>query len=420
MPTPAPFLVDPLDDSQLLIGTCRVWRGPANGSGWSAANAISPILDSGATGISCGGDGLIRSMAALALSASSEVIYVGTYGAASNGANLPGHVLSATINTSSSAAPVWQDLTLNTVVNDTRGLNAYNFDISSVTIDTHDPTGNTVYVTVAGIKSLLEPVQVVYRSTNGGATWTSIAANLPVAPANSLAIDPQNANTVYIATDEGVYLTTQVANCAQLPSGCWAVFGSGLPGAPAVALSATSSSSSTPVLVAATYGRGIWQTPLWSAGVGLSAAAASPSSLVFPSQVFGTSSSPMTVTLNNTGSLALTTTSISVSGDFGETDNCVNVPVAVGASCAIQVTFTPQATGPLSGEMTIFANVYGGQLTIDLTGTGATGRCSKPDASLRPVRPGGSGDYVVAAASIGDQQQRGSGSHQQRLHHAAV
>ena len=29
MPTPAPFLVDPLDPTQLLIGTCRVWRGPA-------------------------------------------------------------------------------------------------------------------------------------------------------------------------------------------------------------------------------------------------------------------------------------------------------------------------------------------------------------------------------------------------------
>ena len=96
-----------------------------------------------------------------------------------------------------------------------------------------------------------------------------------------------------------------------------------------------------------------------------------------------------------------------MSGDFSETDNCVNAPVAVGASCAIQVTFTPQATGPLSGEMTIFANVYGGQLTVDLTGTGATGRCSKPDASHGPVRPGGSGDYVGTAAGIGDQQQRG-------------
>ena len=45
--------------------------------------------------------------------------------------------------------------------------------------------------------------------------------------------------------------------------------------------------------------------------------------------------------------------------------------MAAGASCSIQVTFTPQATGPLTGEMTIYANVYGGQLTVDLNGTGA-------------------------------------------------
>jgi hypothetical protein len=215
-------------------------------------------------------------------------------------------------------------------------------------------------------------INVVYRSTNGGATWNGISANLPNAPANSLTVDPQDANTVYVATDQGVYFTTQVQNCAQSVSSCWSVFGSGLPGAPVVALSTTSSTSPTPVLVAATYGRGIWQTPLWSSGTGLSAAAASPSSLAFPSQVFGTASSPLTVALDNTGSLTLMATSISMSGDFSETDNCVNAAVAAGASCAIQVTFTPQATGPLSGEMTINANVYGGQLTVDLTGTGAS------------------------------------------------
>jgi len=371
MPTSAPFLVDPLDDSQLLIGTCRVWRGPASGGGWSASNAISPILDSGATGVPCNGDGLIRSMAALALSPSSEVIYVGTYGAASNGANLPGHVLSATVDTSSSATPVWQDLTLNPVINSSYALNSNNFDISSVVVDAHDPIGNTVYATVAGMENPDQRINVVYRSTNGGATWNGISANLPNVLANSLTVDPQDANTVYVATDQGVYFTTEVQNCAQSISSCWSVFGSGLPGAPVVALSATPSASSTPALVAATYGRGIWQTPLWSAGTGLTAAVASPSSLVFPSQVFGTASSSMTVALDNTGSLALTATSISMSGDFGETDNCMNVPVAMGASCAIQVTFTPQATGPLSGTMTIYANVYGGQLTVNLTGTGA-------------------------------------------------
>ena len=372
MPAPAPFLVDPLDPTQLLIGTCRVWRGPANNSaGWSAANAISSILDSGATGVPCNGDSLVRSMAAATIGPHREIIYLGTYGLATNGANLPGHVLSAVFDSSSGVAPAWNDLTLSPVSNDTHPLNYYALDISSLTIDPHDATGNTVYVTVAGMENPQQEIQVVYRSTNGGATWTDITANLPPAPANSLAVDPQNANTVYLATDKGVYFTTEVANCTQILSNCWSAFGAGLPPAPAVALSAAPAGASQPVLVAATYGRGIWQTPLWSAGTALTSAAPSPASLAFPSQAFGTAGSPLTVTLENTGSLALTPTSISVTGDFAETDNCVYASVAAGASCAIQVTFTPQATGSLSGEMTIFANVYGGQLTVDLTGTGA-------------------------------------------------
>jgi len=393
MPTPAPFLVDPMDPTQLIVGTCRVWRGAATG-GWSAGNAISPILDSGATGVPCNGDGLIRSMAAMPLKGGGEVIYVGTYGSAENGANLPGHVLSATLNPSSSGMPVWHDLTPNPVANDAHALNFYGLDISSVTIDTHDSTGNTVYVTVEGMENPQQEVQVVYRSTNGGATWSDITANLPAAPASSLAVDPQNANAVYVATDRGVYFTTQVANCAQTLSNCWSAFGSGLPEAPVVALRAAPVSASSPVLVAATYGRGIWQTPLWTAGTGLTAAAASPAELAFASQATGTTSAALTVTLENTGNFALTPTSIAMSGDFSEADNCVNATVAVGGNCTINVRFTPQATGPRSGEMTVFANVYSGQLTVDMNGIGsATAAVSLTPASVS------FGDVQVGTAS---------------------
>jgi hypothetical protein len=370
MATPAPFLVDALDPTQLLIGTCRVWRGPADGIGWSGSDAISPILDSGATNVACNGDALIRSMAAIALPGGEETIYLGMYGSANSGANLPGHVLAATIDPSSSASPAWQDLTLNPVLNDTNTLNAYGLDISSVTIDTHDTTGKTVYVTVEGFESPLEKVQVVYRSTDGGANWTDLTANLPAAPVNSLAVDPEDANTVYVATDVGVYFTTQVGSCTQAPYACWSEFGTGLPGAPAVALSAAPANASEQVLVAATYGRGLWATPLWTAGASLTTASANPPSLSFGNQTYGTVSNAQTVELENTGSIALTPSSIAVSQDFMESDNCVNAIVAVGGSCAIQVSFRPTATGPRSGQMTVYANVYGGQLTVDLNGTG--------------------------------------------------
>jgi hypothetical protein len=367
MTSAAPFLVDPLDTTQLLIGTCRVWRGPANGIGWGAGNAISLILDSGASSASCSGDALIRSISAMATGVASEVIYVGTYGWANGGTPLPGHVLSASVDPGAGSAPMWHDLTSNPVSNDSSALNVFGMDISSIFIDPHDVTGKTVYVTVEGIPSQPAAVRAVYGSSDGGAHWASLEANLPWAPASALVVDPQSANTVYLATDAGVYFTTQVWSCANLPSTCWSAFGTGLPEAPVTGLSTAGAAQ---VLVAATYGRGVWQTPLWSATTGLTSAVASPGALTFGSQVFGIASSVQTVTLKNTGSLGLTTSAIAMSGDFSETDNCQSAAVAVGGSCTIQVTFTPTATGNRTGEMTVSANVYGGQLTVDLSGTG--------------------------------------------------
>jgi hypothetical protein len=60
-----------------------------------------------------------------------------------------------------------------------------------------------------------------------------------------------------------------------------------------------------------------------------------------------------------------------MSGDFSETDNCQNAVVAAGGSCTITVTFSPTSVGTLTGQMVIYANVYGGQLPfVEFSGTG--------------------------------------------------
>ncbi len=376
---PAPFLMDPLDSTQLLIGTCRVWRGPANGIGWSAANAISNILD-GITGDdNCAVNALIRSMAAMALPASTalpsggEVVYVGMYGKSNGGATLPGHVKSATYNTATGSWSEWTDLTaLNPVANDPHTMNYYGLDISSIFIDSHDTTGKTVYATVAGIPAPWENVQTVYGSTDGGVHWTSLLCNLPASPANSLVVDPQSASTVYVATDDGVYATQQIGSCTSGTSGCWSAYGSGLPEAPVVELSASPVSASVHDLVAATYGRGIWAIPLLTATVSGTTATVTPTSLIFASQAYGSSSSAETVTLQNTGGIALTPTFNSASGDFNMTGNCQGATVAPGGSCTIQVTFAPTQLGSRTGLLTVSANVTGGQLTVSLSGIGAS------------------------------------------------
>ena len=369
MSSPAPFLVDPLDSTQLLIATCRLWRGPASGVGWSTLNAVTPMLDSGVNAFPCAGDAQVRSMAAMVLAGGGEIVYLGMYGSANGGSNLPGHVLSVQINPSSSAPAVVTDLTFNPVVNDINSLNHFGYDISSLFIDPHDTTGNTVYITVAAFQSLGQAVQTVYRSTDGGAHWSDLTSNLPDGPVNGVVVDPNGANTVYLATDQGVFFTSAVPGCAQSPSVCWSPLGSGLPDAPVVALSAAPLGSSTPVLAAATYGRGIFATPLFSSSTGITTALVSPEVLTFGSQAVGTSSTTQTVTVENTGTLALAPSSIAAAGDFTETDNCVNQSIPAGSSCTIKVQFIPSTIGERGGSLAFYANVYGGQLQVDFMGS---------------------------------------------------
>jgi len=107
----------------------------------------------------------------------------------------------------------------------------------------------------------------------------------------------------------------------------------------------------------------------------------SPASLTFPAQKVGTSSSAQRVTLKNTGSATLRITSITVSGDFSQTNTCRS-SVAVGASCTLSVTFKPTATGTRTGAVTITDNASPATQTISLTGTGTAPAVSLSPASL--------------------------------------
>jgi len=374
MPYPAEFGFDALDPTQLLIGTCRVWRGPATGAGWSGANAVSPVLDGTGPGGACAGNSLIRSITSAAVGAPSgggEVIYVGMAGAADGGGVVAGHVFSATVTAAGSVGS-WTDLGYSPVVNSGLGFNAFGEDVSALVVDPHDTTGQTVYATVAGFDTPTATVEQVYRTTDGGQHWTGITANLPNAPANGVVVDTQDPNTVYVATDTGVFVTRAVSNCGV--SACWSAYGTGLPLVPVTQLIGTPTGAASLVLTAGTYGRGVWQIPLASAGVTLTAATVSPTSLTFANTTVGVTTTSQTVTLKNTGTTTLTVTSVGMTGvaagDFSETDTCKGVAVAKGASCTLKATFTPTQAGSRTAVMAINANVAGGQLGVALSGTG--------------------------------------------------
>ena len=109
-------------------------------------------------------------------------------------------------------------------------------------------------------------------------------------------------------------------------------------------------------------------------GAGL-AVSLSPTSLAFGSQAIGTSSPPQSATFTNTGTVTVSITSIAVvgtnSGDFTETNTC-GTSLAVGASCAISVTFTPTVIGPRAASLSVSDNASGSPQSLGLVGT-ATG-----------------------------------------------
>jgi hypothetical protein len=114
-------------------------------------------------------------------------------------------------------------------------------------------------------------------------------------------------------------------------------------------------------------------------GVNLSASA-----LTFAAQLVGTTSWSQPVTLSNTGIAALTITGIATSANFGETNNCGS-SLAASGSCTIYVTFSPTATGPLTGVLTITDNsngVAGSTQTVTLSGTGTAPLMSLSSPSL--------------------------------------
>ena len=84
-------------------------------------------------------------------------------------------------------------------------INANQFPISDVAIDTSDSTGNTAYVTVMGFTG--GPGHV-WQTTNAGASWIDFTGtapnNLPDSPTNAVIVDPA-AHIVYVGTDVGVF-----------------------------------------------------------------------------------------------------------------------------------------------------------------------------------------------------------------------
>lgn len=103
--------------------------------------------------------------------------------------------------------------------------------------------------------------------------------------------------------------------------------------------------------------------------------------LSFDERMLADSSTAQPVSLVNTGDAPLNIASISVNGDFTQTNACDSALLPL-ASCLIAVVFTPSATGPRTGAVTILGSGPGSPHVIGLSGSGAVPSLSFSSPSM--------------------------------------
>jgi hypothetical protein len=113
----------------------------------------------------------------------------------------------------------------------------------------------------------------------------------------------------------------------------------------------------------------------FGSSMGVASFSVSPSTLSFGPQALSTSSAPQTVTVTNTGSLALAGGTFTVTGSPIFTGSGCPATLAVGATCTYSVTFRPTALTSYNGSVTFAYTSTTGAATgtgtpVSLSGTG--------------------------------------------------
>ena len=218
----APFIISPHDNTIVYAGYQFLFRSRNRGDSWEKISA--DLSDNNKAQMGLNPSAIpYQSIVALAESPKKkDLIYVGTD--------------DGRLHTTLDGGKEWTDLTNRLPVRRW---------ISRVTPSLH--AEGTVYVTQRGREDD-DFAPYIYRSTDFGKSFKSIAGNIPAGPVNVIREDPRNPNVLYAGTDFGAFISTN-------GGGRWDVLGANLPSTQVSDLKIDVKNS---LLVIATYGRGIW------------------------------------------------------------------------------------------------------------------------------------------------------------------
>jgi photosystem II stability/assembly factor-like uncharacterized protein len=179
----APFELDPNDPDRLLGGGMSLWRTDdattpnTSNSGPSWTSIKGPIGNS------------VRNHAITAIAiadGNSDIVVVG---------HANGNIYRSTDATA--ATPQWQQI-------DTNGIGANRQCLAlAIDPDNHD----LIYAAFGGFQA-----GNLWRSNDGGQSWTDISQSLPQAPMRDISLHPQRSAWIYLATQVGLFASEDGGN----------------------------------------------------------------------------------------------------------------------------------------------------------------------------------------------------------------
>jgi uncharacterized repeat protein (TIGR01451 family) len=355
----APFVVDPGNGDRVLFGARHLWETTNGGDSWTAVGAaFTNNVD--AIGLSPSDPNTIYA------SAAGSTFVTNNHGTTWTPHNLP---VSGTVN-----------------------------DIEV------DPANS---LTAYAVVRIFTGGGNVFRTIDGGVSWTNISGDLPNLPVWSLQVDPTAAGGLYIGTDDGVYKTTNTG-------ASWSRFGLGFPNAQVFEIELNSTLG---VLGAATHGRGAWEI-LTNAPVQL-AITKSHSGNFSPGQVgatytvtvsnVGTAPTSGTVTVTDAPPTGLTITGLSGTGwicTLG-TLSCQRSDALTAGGSYPPITVTVNVASNAPTSVTNSATVSGGGDPSPHTANDPTTVTPLPDLTITKTHSGNftqgqiGATYTLVVSNIG-------------------
>jgi photosystem II stability/assembly factor-like uncharacterized protein len=318
-----PYLLHPTDPNTIYIANKYIWKSTTGGPPFSRLTTIPEPVS-------------ISTMAQSSINPNNMIFATG-------GGETPIPDTIFIVKISTNGGENWNDVTSN-ILGQSRWISR---------VETDPLNANTMYVLRTGFSENNK----LYKTTDLGQSWSNISGDLPDIPYSDVFIYPFGPDTIFVASDIGVYMTINGGTS-------WVPASDEIPLVPCFDFDFVNIDD-IGYLRVGTHGQSIWETIILPAAPSISI---NPTELDF-GEVATNSDSTMTFTIMNAGNADLEVSDIS-SNESTFTVNIASTTVPPGNNQDVEVTFTPAEVILYNGVIEVVHNALGSPDSVTVTGEG--------------------------------------------------